>query len=342
VTIETTAAPAPLPWAQLLFWVFALGTAARLTWLAAGCWRIARYKSGATPLYPLPDSVATSRKLTGANALFCTSTRITGPVTFGFLQPVVLLPESFRSLDSDSQTAILCHELIHVRRRDWLETIVEEICSSLLWFHPAIWWVQAQTRLAREQLVDAEVVRLTENCEPYINALLEIAANRPTLDLAPAPLFLRRRHLAQRMRALLTEVSMSKRQLFTSYASIALIVAAAGWTAHLSFPLQTLAETGSSVQIQSEEGFVVTIPPLEYPSRAFEEGFEGEVVVDSHVISGPDDLRRQTKPSRSSWTGRVASFHVNRPRSEASTFWDSTRPPVPVSRHSSTGSWDSP
>ena len=300
VTIEATPA-SPIPWGSVLFGILALGGAARLTWLLVGCIRITRYRHSATPLYPLPVSVATARTLTGSDALFCTSAQIASPVTFGVFEPVVLLPAAFRSMGTEAQTAILCHELLHVRRRDWLVTLIEELYGSLLWFHPAVWWLLSQARLAREQLVDAEVVRLTKESEPYINALLEIAGRHPVLDLAPAPLFLRRRHLARRMHSLLTEVSMSKRQLFASYASIALIVGAASWLALVSFPLYIEAETLPPLQ-EGETGFVVTIPPLEYPSRAFEGGFEGEVVVelavsadgkitDSRVLSGPEDLR---------------------------------------------------
>lgn len=95
----------------------------------------------------------------------------------------------------------------------------------------------AQTRLAREEFVDAEAVRLTAAREPYIDALLAIAHGRRILDLAPAPLFLRRRHLTHRMHLLLKEVSVSKLRLLWSYGSMTAIVAFAGWFALASFPL---------------------------------------------------------------------------------------------------------
>ena len=53
-------------------------------------------------------------------------------------------------------------------------TMVEEIFSAFLWFNPGAWWVLAQARLSREQLVDSEVVRLTAR-EPYVKALLSMA-----------------------------------------------------------------------------------------------------------------------------------------------------------------------
>src|SRR5205823_14200367 len=112
-------------------------------------------------------------------------------------------------------------------------------------------WVLAQTRLAREQFVDTEVVRMTAR-EPYINALLAIAGIEPAFDLAPAPLFLRKRHLTQRMHSLLTEVSMSKLRLFSSYVSMLAILVVTGWVMSLSFPLVGQAEVR-----QNPPGYVV-------------------------------------------------------------------------------------
>jgi hypothetical protein len=86
-------------------------------------------------------------------------------------------------------------------------------------------------------LVDAEAVRLTAARESYIQALLAIARSHPVLDLAPAPLFLRRRHLTQRMHALLKDVSVSGLRLLSSYGSIAVVLALAGWWSVTSFPL---------------------------------------------------------------------------------------------------------
>src|SRR5262249_24778892 len=132
---------------------------------------------------------------------------------------------------------IAAHELLHVRRNDWFVTLLEEFAGSLLWFSPGVWWLLAQTRLAREQLVDAEAVRLTSAREPYLQALLAIARSHHPLDMASAPLFLRRRHLAQRMHFLLKDVSVSLPRLVASYALIGIVVAAAGWFSFGAFPL---------------------------------------------------------------------------------------------------------
>ena len=116
------------------------------------------------------------------------------------------------------QETIACHELLHVHRMDWLFTVSEEIVRALFWFHPAIWWLLGEIHLTREQVVDAEVVRLTQARQPYLNALLAIASTQSRLDLAPAPLFLRKRHLTQRVSQILKEVNMSRTRIAASLA----------------------------------------------------------------------------------------------------------------------------
>jgi BlaR1 peptidase M56 len=225
------------PQARLLLWLLLAGGAAKLGWLLAGLWRIRQCRISSMPMYPIPESVRAASAVTHADALFCVSAEVPGPVMLGWLTPVVLLPESFLSMADEAQCGVACHELLHVRRHDWLITVLEELAGTLLWFNPAIWPLLAQARLAREQLVDAEVVRLTASRDSYIDALLAIARGGSRLDLAPAPLFLRRRHLTQRVHLLLKDTVSSNFRLIFSYASVTAILALAGWLGVTSFPM---------------------------------------------------------------------------------------------------------
>ena len=226
-----------IPEGRLILWLLAAGAAVKLCWLLCGLWRIRKYRIASMPLYPIPESVRAAGAVTQTDALFCISADVPGPVMLGWLTPVVLLPESFLTFGEEAQCGIACHELLHVRRHDWLVTLIEELAGTLLWFNPAIWLLLAQTRLAREQLVDAEVVRLTAAREPYIDALLAIARGGQHLDLAPAPLFLRRRHLTERVHSLLKDASTSTLKLVSSYALIIAMLALAAWFGFTSFPL---------------------------------------------------------------------------------------------------------
>lgn len=84
------------------------------------------------------------------------------PVVIGFLKPVVLVPVSvFAGLTPQQLEAILAHELAHIRRHDYLVNLVQTLIVTLLFYHPAVWWVSRQIRNERECCCDDIVVRLT-------------------------------------------------------------------------------------------------------------------------------------------------------------------------------------
>ena len=217
--------------------VLAAGLLVQLALMSGGLWRIRRCRIAATPLYPVPDAMRAAAAITQADALFCVSEEATGPVMLGWLAPVVLLPASFLTLDDEAQCGIACHELLHVKRGDWLVTLVEGFAGALLWFNPGVWLLLSEARLAREQLVDAESVRLTESLESDIDALLAIAREHVWSDLAAAPSFLHRSHLTQRMQLLLADAPTSAARLAGSLFPIAGILGCSIWFACATFPM---------------------------------------------------------------------------------------------------------
>jgi beta-lactamase regulating signal transducer with metallopeptidase domain len=155
----------------------------------------------------------------GVRAPVYASAEIGVPAAFGALRPVVLVPEHFMDLDPAAQRAVLCHELLHVRRQDWLQMIGEELAGAVLWFHPALWWVIARIRVAREQVVDEAAVRLTRERRAYLETLVGMARMAAARTVAPAALFLTESHLKGRVDVLLREVSMSKKASSSSTCS---------------------------------------------------------------------------------------------------------------------------
>ena len=63
------------------------------------------------------------------------------PVTAGIVRPVVLLPEGWREWNPGQRRAVLAHEFEHIRRRDTLISGFGRLATSLLWFHPLMWWL---------------------------------------------------------------------------------------------------------------------------------------------------------------------------------------------------------
>lgn len=214
--------------AEVALAILMAGCLARLGLLATGFWRLRRYRRNSIPLEPAPAwAVEADLRL---------SNEVASPVTFGLRKPVVLLPANFPEFDAGLQDAILCHEIMHVRRRDWLAMLGEELVRAGLWFHPAIWWLLGEIQLAREQTVDRAVIGMTKAREQYVDALLTVAGAALQLDLAPALLFLRKRHLKYRVVSILKETRMSKTRTVSTLAAGLAILAGACWFVTAAFP----------------------------------------------------------------------------------------------------------
>ncbi len=287
------------------------GAALRFLWIGAGLVRLRRHRLDARMLTIPPVRFSNPR------VRWFISSTVGGPVTFGFLNPSILLPSRVAELPDDLREAIAHHELAHVRRRDWLFVLAEEAIRSLLWFHPAIWFVLSRIQLAREQVVDAEVVGLTCDRERYLDALVAVAAQRLLPDVAPAPLFLKKRQLVVRVAAVMKEARMSKPRTFLSYTTVCSAVVIAVRLAVWMFPMQAPGQSPSRASIVADGPGIVVEPgakvlhrsPVFYPSGVTTAGTvvvestvnaKGEVT-DAHVISGPEELRNAALSSVLNW-----------------------------------------
>lgn len=221
---------------DIIIYVFLAGFVGRLLWLGLGLLRLRLFLRRSS-FVPAKDAGAHAiSSQIGTRARFFVSDHVNSPATFGFLDPAVILPRSFNQLSHACREAVICHELLHVRRRDWAVILVEEIVRSIFWFHPAVWWLLAKIHLSREQWIDYEVVRLTGNKQPYLESLLEIAEACGRPKAVPAPLFLRERHLVQRVALLLKEASMHPCRLALSVAGIIILLTGTVRLASAWFP----------------------------------------------------------------------------------------------------------
>jgi TonB family protein len=297
-----------VPVETLVLILMSAGILVRAGMLGLGFWRIRRYTHTSMPM---PGAFAHLQRRLSVIADFRMSADIPGPVTFGFFKPVIFMPESCVLNES-----IACHELIHVRRRDWLFTVAEECILSVFWFHPAMWWLVAEIQLAREEAVDREVVVLLDGRARYLESLLALAAAKAGLDLVPASPFLRKRHLKRRVASLLKEVSMSKLRLSSSMAAFTAALVLAGWLGVKTFPLQAAPQDSRidapGVAVQPSPVTVLHRTPVSYPKEALAKRVQGTVVVevsltstgtvsDAHVISGPEELRKAALQSVLQW-----------------------------------------
>jgi bla regulator protein BlaR1 len=97
------------------------------------------------------------------------------PGVYGFLRPVLLLPEGIVERVSHVQLdAILTHEFCHVRRKDNLTATIHMAVQAIFWFHPLTWWIGARLVDERERACDEEVLRLGFKPNVYAESILAI------------------------------------------------------------------------------------------------------------------------------------------------------------------------
>lgn len=113
------------------------------------------------------------------------SSAVSVPVVIGWMKPVVLLPAAALSgLTLAQVESLLAHELAHVRRHDYLVNILQAAIETLLFYHPAVWWLSKRVRTEREHCCDDLAVSLCDRVV-YVSALTDLAAmSAPTLALA--------------------------------------------------------------------------------------------------------------------------------------------------------------
>jgi TonB family protein len=263
VTFEAAAAAAavsPPPAASwmasagtALPWIILAGIAARLLWLAAGAVRLRQLRHRSRPV-PLASALEALHQSIAPHAVVHSTVDLTQPVTFGWRRPIVLLPPRFETLTAEAQRGVLCHELLHVRRRDWPGIVGEELLRAVFWFHPAMWWALEQVHLSREQVVDQLVVARAPARREYMDALLQFA-DAP--DAAhPAIAFLRRRHLAARLRQMSKEPHMTRRRLASAVVVLLVVVAGTAATVLSALPLTLpgfAAQGGTSLEVRLAE-----------------------------------------------------------------------------------------
>jgi beta-lactamase regulating signal transducer with metallopeptidase domain len=110
------------------------------------------------------------------------------PTAIGVLRPVILLPAGILTgLAADQIDSLLAHELAHIRRRDCLVNLIQAFAETLLFYHPAVWWVSRRIRIERENACDDLAVAATGDAAVYARALVELEERRgfaPRLAMA--------------------------------------------------------------------------------------------------------------------------------------------------------------
>jgi GWxTD domain-containing protein len=118
---------------------------------------------------------------TGRAARLLISSLVDVPTVVGWLRPVILTPVEFLTgMPAEQITALLAHELAHIRRLDYLGSILQSVVEAVLFYHPAVWWISEQVRAERELCCDDLAVAAGGDVLTYARALAALEAHRPS------------------------------------------------------------------------------------------------------------------------------------------------------------------
>jgi len=168
---------------SLVVVVWLAGVSSLLIRLAGGWWRIQRLHQASLTMAASRWQAASEgialRLGLRRGAYVVDSDLVDTPIVVGWLRPVILLPiAALANLTPAQVNAILAHELAHVRRHDSLVNLLQNVTETLLFYHPAVWWVSARIRAEREHCCDEVAVEVCGDAVGYAAALAELETRR--------------------------------------------------------------------------------------------------------------------------------------------------------------------
>lgn len=190
-------------WAGSYWWIYRLK---RRQVLAAGaCWQ--------AQLDKLARQVGIRRPVR-----LLISPRVDVPMLIGHLKPVILVPVGMLSGMAPLQVeAVLLHELMHVRRWDFIVNLFQSMVEVLFFYHPACWWISSQMRLERERCCDTAVVGLCGDAHLYVNTLVNMESKRQMNAHLALGLLSGRNQLLTRIRYILQPQIQQESPAFTRW-----------------------------------------------------------------------------------------------------------------------------
>jgi beta-lactamase regulating signal transducer with metallopeptidase domain len=165
--------------ATMVLAAWGIGSALLLLNLARNYWLVRRLRRASSPM--TNDSIqrllADAGRSLGVRRLpaLVVSRQAITPFAVGFLRPVVVLPERLiGAVGDDEMRDVLVHEVAHVRRRDGLIVVLQELARALYWPIVPVHGLVRELGQAREELCDNHVLR-GRDALSYGETLLRLA-----------------------------------------------------------------------------------------------------------------------------------------------------------------------
>jgi TonB family protein len=170
-------------WDGSFLWVvWGLGAAASLGQMSIGWAAVARMRRNTTVLRLAEFELLAREMGVSKQVELRQGPAATMPITYGLIQPVILLPADVTTWTSERRRAVLLHELAHVRRNDGAAQLLARLTLALYWWHPLLWAAWREFLKERERAADDVVLSLGSKATDYASHLVEIARSMRSAD----------------------------------------------------------------------------------------------------------------------------------------------------------------
>ena len=178
-SLATVQNPQSQDWSLFVFATWLIGVGLQSLRLSLGVRQLHRWR---TSRLPLTDSLLQrSSELAAHLGLprfrsISFSEHVREAMAVGFFKPMILIPASWLTLlPTSTLEAVIAHELAHIRRYDLWVNLFQRTVESLLFYHPAVWWLSSRIRDERELCCDEMAARATGKNLEYAMALEDVA-----------------------------------------------------------------------------------------------------------------------------------------------------------------------
>jgi len=209
-----------------------------LSWFLVICIKSVQFFAGLTAIHQLKrtktysagkkwDSILATLSMNlgiGKSVRILQSGIATVPMVVGHFKPLILIPLGLlNSLSADEVEAILCHELAHIKRRDYLVNLLQSFIEIVFFFNPAVLWVSKLIKEERENCCDDLAISKMDNKRNYVKALItcqEFQLKAPAFALAVTG---EKNHLFNRISRMLFDTKTTLNKMEKTILTLALV-----------------------------------------------------------------------------------------------------------------------
>lgn len=267
----------------------------QLIWLAGSLVMVVRFLLGLGYLSRLSRAARSSEWIEDGRRIRFAS--VTTPIVWGWIRPVILLPQASAEWSKERLTLAIRHESAHLDRRDNWVALLAAATRAVYWFHPLLWWLISKLTIEQEIICDEQVLASGASLAAYAELLLDVSRTLSSPALFRCAMFSNSHQLRGRIMKILEYPSRTAPSMRTRFRFV--LALAALVSVGVLIPARGVSMAGQSDDKVYKIGNGVKAPRVltkvepKYTKEAQDKKMEGTVVltvvIDTNGV--PKDIR---------------------------------------------------